>query len=160
MAAGVIETETNMYKNIMAAIDLDDETSWRKPFVAAVDLAHRFGAELHALSVIREVEAVLLAKSAPLGYDPIVSYVENRIAAVIRQVNAYDLHPRVTVIHGASIYVEILRVAIGETVPVREPRMSQYFANVQDMVRPRAAAGQRRHFSRQFEKYLTAENCP
>ena len=100
-----------MYKNIVAAIDLDDETSWRKPFVAAVDLARRFGAELHALTVIREVEAVLLAKSAPLGYDPIVSYLENRIAALIRQVNAYDLHPQVIVTRGASIYVEILRVA-------------------------------------------------
>ena len=111
MAAGVIERETNMYKNIVAAIDLDDETSWRKPFVAAVDLARRFGAELHALTRIREVEAVLLAKSAPLGYDPIVSYLENRIAALIRQVNAYDLHPQVIVTHGASIYVEILRVA-------------------------------------------------
>jgi nucleotide-binding universal stress UspA family protein len=111
MAAGVIERETNMYKNIMAAIDLDDETSWRKPFVAAADLARRFGAELHALTVIREVEAVLLAKSAPIGYDPIVSYLENRIAALIRQVNAYDLHPQIIVTHGSTIYVEILRVA-------------------------------------------------
>lgn len=72
-----------MYKNIMAAIDLNDEMSWRRPFVAAVDLARRFGAQLHVLTVVREVEAILLAKSAPLGYDPIVSYLENRIAALI-----------------------------------------------------------------------------
>jgi nucleotide-binding universal stress UspA family protein len=66
---------------------------------------------LHALTVIREVEALLLAKSAPLGYDPIVFYLENHIAALIRQVNAYDLHPMIIVTHAASIYVEILRVA-------------------------------------------------
>jgi nucleotide-binding universal stress UspA family protein len=100
-----------MYKNIMAAIDLNDDTSWRWPFVAAVDLARRFGAQLHVLTVVREIEAIVLAKSAPLGYDPIVSYLEDRIAALIRQVNAYDLQPKVIVTHGASIYAEILRVA-------------------------------------------------
>ena len=100
-----------MYKNILAAIDLNDETSWRRPLVAAVDLARRFEAQLHVLTVLREIEAILLAKSAPLGYDPIASYLENRIAALIRQVNAYDLQPKVVVTHGASIYAEILRVA-------------------------------------------------
>ena len=95
----------------MVAIDLNDETSWRQPFVAAVDLARAFGTQLHALTVVREIEAVLLAESAPLGYDPIVSYLEYRIAALIRQVNADDLHPKIIVTHGPSIYVEILRVA-------------------------------------------------
>jgi nucleotide-binding universal stress UspA family protein len=100
-----------MYKNILVAIDLDDETSWRRPLVAAVKLARKFSAQLHVLTVVREVEAILLAKSAPLGYDAIVSYLENRIAALIRQVDSYDLHPKIIVTHGASIYVEILSVA-------------------------------------------------
>ena len=100
-----------MYKNILVAIDLNDEASCRKPLLSAVELARTFGARLHVLTVVREIEAILQAKSAPLGYDPIISYLENRIAALIRQVNAYDLQPKIIVTHGASIYAEILRVA-------------------------------------------------
>jgi nucleotide-binding universal stress UspA family protein len=100
-----------MYKTILVAIDLNDEASCRKPLLSAVELARTFGARLHVLAVVREIEAILQAKSAPLGYDPIISYLENRIAALIRQVNAYDLQPKIIVTLGASIYAEILRVA-------------------------------------------------
>ena len=33
-----------MYKNILLAIDLNDETSCRKPLLSAVELARTFGA--------------------------------------------------------------------------------------------------------------------
>ena len=56
-----------MYKNILLAIDLNDETSCRK------ELARTFGARLHVLTVMREVEAVLRAKAATLGYDLIAA---------------------------------------------------------------------------------------
>jgi nucleotide-binding universal stress UspA family protein len=100
-----------MYKNILVSIDLNDEASCLKPLLSAVELARIFGARLHVSTVMREVEAILQAKSASLGFDPIISYLEDRIAALIRQVNAYDLHPTIIVTHGASIYVEILSVA-------------------------------------------------
>ena len=63
----------HMYKNILLAIDLNDETSCRKPFLSAVELARTFGARLHVLTVMREVEAVLRAKAATLGYDLIAA---------------------------------------------------------------------------------------
>ncbi|MGA8755854.1 MAG: universal stress protein [Stellaceae bacterium] len=100
-----------MYKTILVAIDLNDEASCRKPLLSAVELARTFGARLHVLTVVREIEAILQAKSAPLGYDPIISYLEDRIAALIRHANAYDLQPKIIVTLGASIYAEILRVA-------------------------------------------------
>ena len=43
-----------MYKNIPLAIDLNDETSCRKPLLSACELARTFGARLHVLSVVRE----------------------------------------------------------------------------------------------------------
>src|SRR5215472_4618752 len=46
-----------MYRNILLAIDLNDETSCRKPLLSAVELAHTFSARLHVLTVVREVEA-------------------------------------------------------------------------------------------------------
>jgi nucleotide-binding universal stress UspA family protein len=100
-----------MYKNILVAIDLNDETSWRTPLLSAVELARKFGAELHVLTVLREVEAILQAKTSPLAYQLIATDLENQLARLIRQVDASDLHPKIFVSHGASIYAEILGVA-------------------------------------------------
>ncbi|MGC2204151.1 MAG: universal stress protein [Stellaceae bacterium] len=100
-----------MYKTILVAIDLNDEASCHKPLVAAVELARTFGARLHVLTVVREVEAILQAKTATLGYEVIVADLESRLAALIRRVNASDLDSSILVAHGASIYAEILGVA-------------------------------------------------
>jgi nucleotide-binding universal stress UspA family protein len=99
-----------MYKNILLAIDLDDETSCRKPLLSAVELARKFAARLHVLTVVREVEAILQARAA-LAYQVIASDLENRIAALIRRAEASDLEPNILITHGASIYAEILGVA-------------------------------------------------
>jgi nucleotide-binding universal stress UspA family protein len=103
--------EADMYKNILLAVDLDDELSCRKPVLSAIELARTFGARLHVLTVVREIEAILQAKTAPLGYDVVVADLENGLAAMIRRVNASDLNPNILVVHGPSIYAEILDVA-------------------------------------------------
>ena len=100
-----------MYKNILVAIDLNDEASCHKPLLTAVELARTFGARLNVLTVVREVEAILQAKTATLGYELIVADLENRVAALIRRLNASDLDPSILVAHGASIYAEILGIA-------------------------------------------------
>jgi nucleotide-binding universal stress UspA family protein len=100
-----------MYKNILVAIDLNDEASCHKPLLSAVELARTLGARLHVLTVVHEVEAILQARTAPLGYEVIVADLENRLAALIRRANASDLNPGILVAHGASIYAEILGIA-------------------------------------------------
>jgi nucleotide-binding universal stress UspA family protein len=100
-----------MYQNILAAIDLEDDTSWRKPLASAVELARRFGAQLHILTVIREVEAILRAKSSPLAYELVAQELERQLAGFVRQLDASDLHPKLLVTHGASIYAQILAIA-------------------------------------------------
>ena len=47
----------------------------------------------------------------PLGYELFVADLERQLAARVREVNAYDLHPMLLVTHGASIYDDILGVA-------------------------------------------------
>ena len=74
-------------------------------------LARTFGARLHVVTVVREVEAILQAKTATFGYELIAADLENRLAALIRRANASDLQPTLLVMHGASIYAEILGVA-------------------------------------------------
>ena len=39
-----------MYKNILLAIDLNDEASCRKPLLSAVEVARTFCARLHVLT--------------------------------------------------------------------------------------------------------------
>ena len=100
-----------MYKNILLAIDLNDEPSCRKPLLSAVELARTFGARLHVLTVVREVEAILEARASTIAHEVIVSDLENRIDALIRRADASDLKPNTLVTHGARIYAEILGVA-------------------------------------------------
>ena len=100
-----------MYKNILAAIDLNEDTSSRQPLLSAVELTRIFAARLHVLNVVRDIDAILQSKASPRGYDTIVLYLQNQLVALIRQVNASDLNPNILVCHGASIYAEILRVA-------------------------------------------------
>jgi nucleotide-binding universal stress UspA family protein len=95
-----------MFKNILVAIDLNEEASCRRPLLSATELARTFGARLHVLTVVRDIDAILQVKAAAtLGYDVIAGYLEARIAALIRQANVADLSP------GSSIYAEILGVA-------------------------------------------------
>ena len=100
-----------MYKNILAAIDLNDDTSWREPLLSAVELARKFEAQLRVLTVVRELEAILQAKTSPLAYELIAGDLENQLARLIREVGASDLHLKILVAHGASIYAEILAAA-------------------------------------------------
>ena len=60
-----------MYKSILVAIDLNDEVSGLKPPRAAVELARKFAAQLHVLTVVREVETILQARAATIAYEVI-----------------------------------------------------------------------------------------
>lgn len=100
-----------MYKRILVAIDLNDKDAWRKPLVAGVEQARKFGAELIFLTVVREIEAIFQAKAGPLAYEIISTNLESELARCVREVNASDLHPQLVVAHGASIYAEILGIA-------------------------------------------------
>ena len=102
-----------MYKHILVAIDLNDDSGWRQPLLAAAEHARKFGAQLTVLTVLREVEAIVRAEVAPLGYELFVADLENELAARVRELNAYDLHPKLVVSHGPSIYDKILEVAKG-----------------------------------------------
>lgn len=100
-----------MYEQILVAVDLNDETGWRQPLVAAAEHARKFGAGLTVFTVVREVEALVRAQVAPIGYELFVAHLEKKLAARVREVNACDTHPKLTVTHAESIYDEILGTA-------------------------------------------------
>lgn len=100
-----------MYKRILLALDLSDETGWRQPMFAAAEHARKFAAELFVLSVLREIEAVVYAETGPFAYEVVIAGLKDRLAHRVREVTAEGLHPTLMVTHGESIYAEILRVA-------------------------------------------------
>jgi nucleotide-binding universal stress UspA family protein len=101
-----------MYKRILVAIDVNEESGWQQPLTAAAEHARKFGSEqLIVLTVIREVEALVYAHMGAVVYEMITHKLENQLAAKVREVNAYDLKPKIVVEHGQSIYDVILETA-------------------------------------------------
>jgi nucleotide-binding universal stress UspA family protein len=101
-----------MYERILVAIDLNEESGWRKPLVAAAEHARKFGSEqLIVLTVIREIEALVYAQVGAVAYEMVARNLESQLAARVREVNAHDLQPKLAVTHGESIYTEILGIA-------------------------------------------------
>ena len=91
-----------MYKRILVAVELNDEAGWRTPLLAGAEQARKFGSELIVLTVVREVEAIVSAKTGPFAYEMIAADLENQLAAGVREVKAYDLHPNLILTHGPS----------------------------------------------------------
>jgi nucleotide-binding universal stress UspA family protein len=58
-----------MYKEILLAIDLEDESSWRKALPTAVELCRATGARLHALTVVPELGPSIVSGFFPQDYE-------------------------------------------------------------------------------------------
>ena len=101
-----------MYERVLVAIDLNEESGWRTPLLAAAEQARKFGSEqLIVLTVIREIEALVHGHVGAVAYEMLAHNLENQLAARVRDLNAYDLKPKIVVEHGESIYNVILEVA-------------------------------------------------
>ncbi len=57
-----------MFKNILAAIDLNEESSWEKAVPTAVELCRSTGARLTLLTVIPDFGMSIVAQYFPKGY--------------------------------------------------------------------------------------------
>lgn len=121
-----------MYNRILVAIDLNEQSSWRKPLVAAAEQARKFGSEqLIVLTVIREIDALVYAQVGVVGYEMMARGLEDQLAARVREVEAYDLKPKIVVEHGESIYDVILETAQEADVDLivvgsHRPKMKDY----------------------------------
>lgn len=121
-----------MYNRILVAIDLNEQSSWRKPLVAAAEQARKFGSEqLIVLTVIREIDALVYAQVSAVGYEMMARGLEDQLAARVREVEAYDLKPKIVVEHGESIYDVILETAQEADVDLivvgsHRPKMKDY----------------------------------
>lgn len=99
-----------MYKTILAAVDIDEESSWRKALPSAVWLAQAFSARLYVATVVRDIDAILKGAVDAHLYEQLVGQAGDRLAALVKSQIPEEVQAKAIVGHG-SIYGEILRMA-------------------------------------------------
>jgi nucleotide-binding universal stress UspA family protein len=100
-------------QNIVALVDLDDESSWRKPLATAIEYASSTGAQLHVLSIVPDAMFKMTFVVQPLREDyeyKLTEYARQRLTTLIRKhaVDDVQLDP---VVRFGSVYKEALQFA-------------------------------------------------
>jgi nucleotide-binding universal stress UspA family protein len=100
-------------QNIVALVDVDDESSWRKPLATAIEYARDTGAQLHVLSIVPDdmFKMTLMAQAIREDYEyKLTEYARQRLASLIEKhaVDNVQLDP---VVRFGSVYKEALRFA-------------------------------------------------
>ena len=99
-----------MYKQILAAVDLDDSDSARKIIRIAADIANVYSARLHVLSVIGAAQAVV-SQYLPEGYEKMaMKRIEQDLATLVASVGL-DQGEVTSSARFGDIYREILAYA-------------------------------------------------
>jgi len=100
-----------MYKSILLAIDLEDESSWEHSGPVAVNLAKTFGAELHLMTVVPDFGATIVANYFPDDFEnKALDEANARLHAWVNSHVPDEVLVQHIVGHGRA-YEEILRVA-------------------------------------------------
>lgn len=98
-----------MYKEILLAIDLEDESSWRKALPTAVEYANAFGSRIHVITVVPEFGMV--RQFFPNGYE---EDLKASIRQSLHEFTAARIPENIAVGHilaHGTIYEEINRAA-------------------------------------------------
>ena len=99
-----------MYKQILAAVDMDDSNSARKIIRIAADIANVYSARLHVLSVIGAAQAVV-SQYLPEGYEKMaMKRIEQDLATLVASVGL-DQGEVTSSARFGDIYREILAYA-------------------------------------------------
>ena len=133
-----------MTQNIVALIDLDDETSWRKALPTAIDHAKHSGARLHVLTIVPDGMFRMGVVAQPIMEDyeeKVVAAAKERLAAVVEE-HATDGISVEQVVRLGSVYREALSFArdVGADLIVmgaHKPAMADYLlgSNASQIVR-------------------------
>lgn len=98
-----------MYKEILLAIDLEDENSWRKAVPTAVEYARAFGSRVHVATVVPEFGMV--RQYFPDDYeDKLKESVKTRLHEFTARNIPKEIPVQHVIAHG-TIYQEIIKAA-------------------------------------------------
>ena len=101
-----------MYQNVLLAVDLNHEESWRKALPAAVAICKASNAKLHVVTAIPDLHMPMIQAYFPDDFmKKLVESTEHKLAAFLKEHVPADVACDDTVISGGAIYEAILRYA-------------------------------------------------
>lgn len=102
-----------MFKTVLLAIDLNEESSWKRALPVAIAQCKAFDASLHIVVVVPDFGMSIVAQHFPKDFE------KNTLGAARKTLNDFiaqqvpaELKAKAIVAHG-TIYREILRAAKG-----------------------------------------------
>lgn len=102
-----------MYKDVLLAVDLNEEHSWKKALPTAVEFCRSFGSVLHVVTVVPDFGMSVVGQFFPADFkEKSVAAAGDDLDAFLAKRGPEDLRVRSTVGYG-SVYEEILRIAEG-----------------------------------------------
>lgn len=100
-----------MYSTILLAIDLNDESSWKKSLPTAVELCRTFAAELHVITVLPDFGMSVVAQQFPAGFEKkAVAEVSKKLDELLQAQLPADVSAKRAIAVG-TIYEEVLETA-------------------------------------------------
>ena len=100
-----------MYREILLAVDLNDESSWKKSLPVAIEFCQNGGGNLHVLTVVPDFGMSIVGQYFPEGYEKDVS---EKVMAALKEFVQKHVPEGVSVQHivgEGSVYEVILEIA-------------------------------------------------
>jgi nucleotide-binding universal stress UspA family protein len=100
-----------MYKDILLAVDLNEESSWQKALPTAVEYCRAFDATLHIIAVAPSVGMPFVGQFFPEGYE---KQMEDALLKSLREFSSEHVSKDIRVQHIVSqgtVYQEIIDAA-------------------------------------------------
>lgn len=100
-----------MFKNILLPIDLNEESSWRKPLAVAIDMCRKNDATLRVMTVIPSLGMSIVAQYFPKDYEKQAAQKAlEHLKALVHENVPEDISVQHVVGEG-SVYETILQIA-------------------------------------------------
>lgn len=100
-----------MFKEILLTIDLNDESSWRKPLPVAIEYCRGSGARLHVATVVPNFGMSIVSSYFPAGYEKkTLAKAEKALEQFVKDHVPAEIPVQRIVAHG-TIYEQILATA-------------------------------------------------
>ena len=133
-----------MFKNILASIDLNDESSWLKSVPIAVELCQTSGAPLTLLTVVPDFGMSIVSQHFPKDFaESAMTETRNKLAAFAGKHIPDDVVKTLMICQG-TIYEEIIKA--GEKISADLIILAAHRPSLKDYLLGPNAARVVRHF--------------
>ncbi len=135
-----------MFKNILTAIDLNEESSWEKAVPTAVGLCRSTGARLTLLTVIPDFGMSIVSQHFPKGYAESALAETRTKLSVFASEHIPDGVEQSLIVAQGTIYEEIIRA--GDKVSADLTVVAAHRPSLKDYLLGPNASRVVRHFKR------------